>query len=193
MGNFQGTYVRRGNPWDLKNYRQKPNDTLMDCIQRFSRQCNKLANLADADVINVFVSGTMSKTMVHKLGRKSPRTTKELLDITTTHASGEYAMGAMFNHRGQKAKRNKESDGDHGGRPDKRKKERWRNDKVLVVAAGQKGKKSPTEEAIDHFEKLLEAPCLNHRYPVQHAYKDYGLVRKFLGGGASPEKGAEPR
>jgi hypothetical protein len=26
--NFQGTYVRLGNPWDLKNYRRKPDKTL---------------------------------------------------------------------------------------------------------------------------------------------------------------------
>jgi hypothetical protein len=30
--NFQGTYVRPGNPWDLKNCRQKPDETLRDYI-----------------------------------------------------------------------------------------------------------------------------------------------------------------
>lgn len=45
--------------------------------------------------------------MVHKLGRKSLRTTKELLDIATTHASGEDAVGAIFRHRGLKAKHDK--------------------------------------------------------------------------------------
>lgn len=58
-----------------------------------------------------------------------------------------------------------------------------------MVATGQKGKRSPTEEAIDHFEKLLEALCLNHRYLVRHAYKDSRLLRKFLGGGTPLEKG----
>jgi hypothetical protein len=64
---------------------------------------------------------------------------------------------------------------------------------VLVVAAGQKRKKPPTEEAIDHFEKLLKAPCSDHRYPVRHVYTYCRLLRKFLGGGAPPEGGAEPR
>lgn len=63
---------------------------------------------------------------------------------------------------------------------------------MLVATAGQKGKKLPTEEAIDHFEKLLEAPCPNHRYPVRHAYKDYGLQRKFLSKGTPPEMGQTP-
>jgi hypothetical protein len=45
-----------------------------------------LSNLADIDVIISFISGTMSETLVHKLGCKSPHTTKKLLDITTNHA-----------------------------------------------------------------------------------------------------------
>lgn len=67
-----------------------------------------------------------------KLGNKSPQTTKELLDIAITHASGEDAVGAIFNHRSQKAKHNKEPDGGFGGRPDKIK-EKWRHDEVLVA------------------------------------------------------------
>ena len=37
MGNFQGTYKRPGNPWDLKNYRQKAGKTLHGYIRCFSR------------------------------------------------------------------------------------------------------------------------------------------------------------
>ena len=28
VGNFQGTYLRPGNPWDLRSCRQKPDETL---------------------------------------------------------------------------------------------------------------------------------------------------------------------
>ena len=41
--------------------------------------------------------------LVHKLGRKGSRTTKELLDIATSHASGEEAVGAIFDHPKGKA------------------------------------------------------------------------------------------
>ena len=37
MGNFQGTYKHPGNPWDLKNCRQKTGETLHRYIRRFSR------------------------------------------------------------------------------------------------------------------------------------------------------------
>ena len=87
VGNFQGTYKRPGNPWDLKNCRQKAGKTLHGYIRCFSRQCNELPNVANADVIGAFLSRMTCKSLVHKLGCKDPRTTKELLDIATSHAS----------------------------------------------------------------------------------------------------------
>ena len=43
--------------------------------------------------------------MVHKLGCKGPRTTKELLDIATSHASGEEAVRAIFDRSNGKVRR----------------------------------------------------------------------------------------
>ena len=68
IGNFQGTYVRPGNSWDLKNYKQEPGESLHDYIWRFSNQCNSLPGVVDADVIGAFLSGTHYETLVHKLG-----------------------------------------------------------------------------------------------------------------------------
>jgi hypothetical protein len=68
-------------------------ESLRDYIQCFSRQCNELLNIADADIISVFLSGTSSKSLVHMLGWKGLQTTKELLDIATSHTSGEDAVG----------------------------------------------------------------------------------------------------
>jgi hypothetical protein len=92
---------------------------LRDYIWRFAQQCNKLTNLVDTDVISALISGTTSKTLVHKLGCKSPQTTKELLDIATIHASGEDIVSSIFRHCVQKAKRDKEPDASLGGNPNK--------------------------------------------------------------------------
>ena len=96
IGNFQGTYVRLGNSWDLKNYKQEPGESLRDYIRRFSKQCNSLSGVVDADVIGAFLSETHCKTLVHKLGCQKPRTTHELLEIATSHASSEEPVGAVF-------------------------------------------------------------------------------------------------
>ena len=37
------------------------------------------------------------KSLVHKLGYLKPRTTRDLLNVTTNHASGEEAVRAVFN------------------------------------------------------------------------------------------------
>jgi len=37
----------------------------------------------------------------------------------------------------------------------------------------------------NHFEKLLEGPCLNHAFPIKHMYKDYGLMKLFLSRGSN--------
>lgn len=71
--NFQDTYVRPRNPWDLNDCLQKSDEALREYILRFSRQCNRLTNLMDADVIDAFTLGTTDKTLVHKLERKTPQ------------------------------------------------------------------------------------------------------------------------
>jgi hypothetical protein len=35
------------------------------------------------DVINAFIYGTTCKALVHTLGRETPHTTRELLDVAT--------------------------------------------------------------------------------------------------------------
>ena len=72
MGNFQGTYKRPRNPWDLKNCRKKYGETLCGYIQRFFWQCNELPNVADAYIIGAFLSRTTCESLVYKLGRKGP-------------------------------------------------------------------------------------------------------------------------
>jgi hypothetical protein len=52
--------------------------------------------VANADIISAFWDGTTCRTLIHELGREQLKTTMELLDITTRHASGKEAVGAAF-------------------------------------------------------------------------------------------------
>jgi hypothetical protein len=80
-GNFQGTYVRPGNSWDLRSCRQQPGESLRDYIRRFSKQRTELPNITDSDVIGAFLAGTTCRDLVSKLGRKTPTRASELMDI----------------------------------------------------------------------------------------------------------------
>jgi hypothetical protein len=181
--NFQGSYERPKNPWDFKNRWQKLGETLREYIQRFSRECNTLPNVADADVIGAFLSGTNCESLAHNLGCKSPQTTKELLDFATSHASGEEAIGAIFDHANSKAKRD-ESVGEGASNRLGKKKNKGNNWGSLVAAADRKGGKVPAGETPDHFEKMLEKPCSNHAFPIKHMYKDCALFKNYLSGGS---------
>ena len=54
-----------------------------------------------------------------------------------------------------------------------------------MAATERKGSRAPTEGAPDHFEKLLEGPCSNHTFPVEHLYKDCDLLKWFLSKGSN--------
>ncbi|RLM65422.1 hypothetical protein C2845_PM16G03220 [Panicum miliaceum] len=121
IGNFHETYVRPGNSWDLKSCKQKPGKSLRDYIRRFSKQCNSLPNVVDADV---------------KLGYRKSRTTRELLDITMNHASDEEAVGAVFidGPTMGKARREDRDEGPSSRQKKTNKKDRRRPNPNIVVA-----------------------------------------------------------
>ena len=106
--------------------------------------------------------------MVHKLGCKGSRTTKELLDIATSHASGEEAVGAIFDHSDGKARRDEGASEGASNRSAKRKNKKQRCDDSLVAATNRKGCRKPAEGTLNHFEKMLEGPCPNHAFSTKH-------------------------
>ena len=76
--------------------------------------------------------------MVHKLGCKGPRTTKELLDITTSHALGEEAVRAIFDRPKGKAKRDEDIVEGASNCPNNKKKKQ-RCEGSLVATTNHKG------------------------------------------------------
>ena len=105
-----------------------------------------------------------------------------LLDIATSHASGEEAVRAIFDRLKGKVKRDEDTSKGTSNRPSK-KKSKQRCEGSLVAVADRKGAWKPVEGIPNHFEKLLEGPCLNHSFPVKHLYKDCGLMKWFLSRG----------
>jgi hypothetical protein len=149
-----------------------------------------LPNVANADITRNFLSRTTCEFLVHKLGRKGQRTTKELLDIATSHASGEEAVGAILDHPRGKAKLDKDIGKGTSNRSNK-KKNKQRQVGSLVAATEQKGGLVPAEGTLDDFEKLLEGACPNHAFHIKHLYKDCALMKRFLFGGS--KKGDQRR
>jgi hypothetical protein len=99
VGNFQGTYVRPGNSWDLCACTQKPGELLRDFIRRFSKRCTELPSVARSEIVHAFLEGTTYRDLVRELGHSPPVDSNELFDIATSFASGEEAVGAIFDDK----------------------------------------------------------------------------------------------
>ena len=91
------------------------------------------------------------KALVHKLGCQKPRTTRELLDIATNHASGKEAVGAVFvwEQPAAKAKRDNPYEPSVGREGRKNKKNR-RPPAINEVAAADRQDKRPPRN--NHFD-----------------------------------------
>ena len=104
-------------------------------------------------MIGAFLSRTTYESLVHKLGCKGPWTTKDLLDITASHASGEEAVGAIFDRSDGKARRDEGTSEGASNRSAKRRNKKQRRDDSLMAAADRKGGRKPMEGTPNHFKK----------------------------------------
>jgi hypothetical protein len=155
--------------------------------------------------------------LVHELGRDQPNATKELLAIATQHASGEEAIEAVFvlgNVKmvpdGSRATPSKATDkGIKKGVKGSKKEEKWHPRRVVVTTSGNDDDKEADDfdegyvaatkhdfkrqvrQSKDHFEKLHEAACLNHTYPIKYKLKNCTMMKIFMTSGAL-SKGKKP-
>jgi hypothetical protein len=147
VGNFQGTYVRPGNSWDLRACTQKPGESLRDFIRRFSKRCTELPSVARSEIVHAFLEGTTCRDLVRELGRSPPVDSNEMFDIATSFASGEEAVGAIFD--GKKGKRvdDAPAEGSKSKEPQQKHK-RGRKGKKPLREAHAQGRDDDGDEAL---------------------------------------------
>jgi hypothetical protein len=184
--NFQGTYVRPGNSWDLRSYRQQPGESLREYIRWFSKQRTELPNITYSDVIGAFLAGTTCRDLVSKLGCKTPTKASELMDIATKFASGQEAVEAIFRKDKQPQGRQKEDAPEasvqRGTKKKARKKAQAKRDAAdadLVAAAEHRNPRKPPEGA-NMFDKMLKESCPYHRGPVKHTLQECDMLRRYF-------------
>jgi hypothetical protein len=197
-GNFQGTYMRPRNSWDLRSCRQQSGESLREYIRRFSKQRTKLPNITDSDVIGAFLAGTTCRDLVSKLGRKTATKASELMDIATKFASGQEAVKAIFRKDKQPQGRQKEdvpeASVQHGTKKKTRKKAQAKRDAVdvdLVTTVEHRNPQKPPGGA-NMFDKMLKELCPYHRGPVKHTLEECDMLRRYFNkAGPSTEGGKD--
>jgi hypothetical protein len=190
-GNFQGTYVRPGNSWDLRSCRQQPGESLREYIRRFSKQRTELPNITDSDVIGAFLAGTTCRDLVSKLGRKTPTKASELMDIATKFASGQEAVEAIFWKDKQPQERQKEdvpeASAQRGTKKKARKKAQAKRDAAdadLVAAAEHRNPRKPPGGGATCLTR-----CSKSRAPITRAPSSTPLKNASCSGATSIRPG----
>jgi hypothetical protein len=196
-GNFQGTYMRPGNSWDLRSCRQQPGESLREYIRRFSKQRTELPNITDSDVIGAFLAGTTCRDLVSKLGHKTPTKASELMDIATKLASGQEAVEAIFRKDKQPQGRQQEDVPEASAQRCTKKKAKKKlqakhdaADADLVVAVEHRNLRKPPGGA-NLFDKMLKESCPYHQGPVKHTLEECVMLRRYFRKAGPPVEGGK--
>jgi hypothetical protein len=125
-----------------------------------------------------FLAGATYKELVHELGRHTPHTTKELLDIATNFDSGDEAIGAIFQGRGKQL----ENPNDGGARRwfDKKKIGKKRPRDNLVAMANWNQARAPPPDGAGLFDKMLDESCPYHKGSVKHTLQECDMMKRFF-------------
>jgi hypothetical protein len=195
-------YVRSGNSWDLRTCTQKPDESLRDFIRRFSKRCTELPSVAQSEIVHAFLEGTTCRDLVRELGRSPPVDSNELFDIATSFASGEEAVGAIFD--GKKGKRvddapaegskskdpqQKHKRGKKGKKPRREAHEQGCDDdgdEALAIDPARRGPRAaPRGPGV--FDDMLKKPCPYHKTPVNHTLEQCDMLKRFYGRAAAKD------
>jgi hypothetical protein len=161
---------------------QKTGESLRDFIRPFSKRCTELPSVAQSEIVHAFLEGTTCRDLVRELGRSPPADSNELFDIATSFASGEEAVGAIFD--GKKGKRSddapaegsksrephrKDKRGKKGKKPCREAREQGRDGdgaEALVVDPARRGPR-PAPRGPGVFDDMLKKPCCHTlKFPI---------------------------
>jgi hypothetical protein len=194
--------VRPGNSWNLRVCTQRLDESLRDFIWRFSKRCIELPSVAQSEIVHAFLEGTTCRDLVRELGRSPPVDSNELFDIATSFASGEEAVGAIFDGKkgkraddapaeGSKSKelRRKDKRGKKGKKPrrEARKQGRDTDDGEALAVDRARRAPRPAPRGPGVFDDMLKKPCPYHKTPVNHTLEQCDMLKKFYGRAAAKD------
>jgi hypothetical protein len=152
--------------------------------------------------VHAFLEGTTCRDLVRELGRSPPVDSNELFDVATSFASGEEAVGAIFD--GKKGKRTdnapaegskskephrKDKQGKKGKKPRREAREQGRDvddGEALAVDLARRGPR-PAPRGPGVFDDMLKKPCPYHKTPVNHTLEQCDMLKTFYGRAAAKD------
>src|SRR6185437_1938555 len=126
-------------------------------------------------IINAFRLGTTCWDLVHELGQSPPSSANQLFDIATNFAFGKEAVGAVFDDKKAKRKKEAPAEGSKTKTPAKKQKQGKKgkkkgpqnqrdqgqeedSDEALAVTPDRNGPRGPPRGG-GLFDDMLKKPC----------------------------------
>jgi hypothetical protein len=132
--------------------------------------------VAQSEIVHAFLEGTTCRDLVRELGQSPLVDSNELFDIATSFASGEEAVGAIFDDKKGKRVDDAPAEGSKSKEPQlKHKRGKKGNaqghdddgDEALAVDLARKGPRAaPRGPGV--FDDMLKKPCPYHKTPDSH-------------------------
>jgi hypothetical protein len=154
--------------------------------------------------MHTFLEGTTCRDLVRELGRRPPVDSNELFGIATSFASGEEAVGAIFDGKKVKHVDDASVEGNKSKEPTKKWARRARSLAATCVSKG--AMRTTTRPSLSTLparaledphrgpgvlDDMLKKPCPYHKSPVNHTLEQCDMLKKILT--ASPRKRTRPR
>jgi hypothetical protein len=170
---------------------QKPGESLRDFIRRYYKRCTELPSVAQSEIVHAFLEGTTCRDLVRELGRIPPVDSNELFDIATSFASGEEAVGAIFDTKKGKRMDDAPAEGSKSKEPQQKHKRGKKphcearaqsrddnGDEALAVDPARKGPRvAPRGPSV--FDDMLKKPCPYHKTLVNHTLEQCDMLKKY--------------
>jgi hypothetical protein len=97
----------------LANIVQKKGESLQKFIQHFCNKRNIIPEVDNMSIIMFLKKGLRDSSLIHKLTKKNPRTSEEMLAITNKYALAEEVKeSSQFNRPGTSTSNNKKRKSD---------------------------------------------------------------------------------
>jgi hypothetical protein len=158
--------------------------------------------VAQSEIVHAFLEGTTRRDLVRELGRSPPIDSNELFDIATSFASGEEAVGGIFDRKKGKRVDDAPAEGSKSKEPQQKHK-RGEKGKKSRREAREQGRDNDREEALavnparwgpraahrgpDVFDDMLKKPCPYHKTSVNHTLEQRDMLKKYYSSAAAKE------
>jgi hypothetical protein len=152
--------------------------------------------------VHAFLKGTTCRDLVRELGRSPQADSNELFDIATSFASGEEAVGAIFDSKkgkrvddapaeGSKSKEphQKNKRGKKGKKPGREACEQGPDDggdEALAVDPARRGPR-PARRGPGVSDDMLKKPCPYQKTPVNNTLEQCDMLKRFYGRAAAKD------